>query len=244
MKRGIFLILSLGGWFILGIASAQDDAPKPPSLEQEKREYTERLRSNLLMEQKAHPIWYTPEGKAIIRRDVQFQRPAGVDEDGWNDVQIMFGLVLEENQPIEFYAHIVDENEKPVEGAQMEFAMSGFNTQQLLEKFPHISPEDAQTNWTKIITSDAKGWIQLKGVAGHYLTIHKLSKDGYSSLNNLGVIEYTTRIESATQSEFEAQYKQMTNGVPQSPHARIISGSVDTNVINPNKGFTFILKKA
>ena len=194
------------------------------------------------MEQKTHPIWYTPDGKEIKRRDVHFQRPYGVDDDGWNYVQIMLGLVLQENQPIEFYARVVDQNEKPVEGAQMEFHISGFNTQQLLEKFPHISPENAQTNWTKIIASDAKGWVQLKGVAGHYLTIYKLSKDGFSSQNNLGEIEYTTRIECATQSELADKYKQMTNGVPQW-HIGIISGSIDTNAINPNKGFTFILKK-
>jgi hypothetical protein len=155
----------------------------------------------------------------------------------------MLGLVLQENQPIEFYAHIIDQNEKPVEGAQMEFQISGFNTQQLLEKFPHISPEEAQTNWTKNLTSDAKGWVRLKGIAGHYLTISKLSKEGYSLQNNMGVIEYTTRIEVATQAELAVQIKQMTNGVPPSRHIKIISGIVDTNVINPNKGFTFILKK-
>jgi len=244
MKRSIiFLALSLEVLFTLGIFSVKGDEPKPPSMEEQKKEYSERWRVGLLMEQKIHPIWYTPDGKEIKRRDVHFQRPAGVDDDGWNYAQMTFGLVLQENQPIEFYAHVIDQDEKPVEGAQMEFHMSGFDTKKLLEKFPYIDPGDAQTDLTNILTFDAKGWIQLKGVAGHYLTIYKLSKDGYSSQNNLGVIEYTTRIECATQSEFVAQYAQMTNGTPQSTHTYIISGSVDTNAINPNKGFTFILKK-
>ena len=106
-----------------------------------------------------------------------------------------------------------------------------------------IDPGTAQTNWITTLTSDEKGWFQLDQAACRYLRVSKLSRNGYIPQEDLGEIEYTTRIECATQSELAAQYKKMTNGGPLSCHLKIISENIDTNLADPDKGITFVLKK-
>jgi hypothetical protein len=243
MKRRIkFLAIGLGTLSTLWIFSAKgDDEPKPPSLEEQKKEYAERIHSSLLMERKLLPNWYSTTGKIIPKRE--FKRPAGTDEVGWDYALLMLELAIHENQPVKFSGRIVDENAKAVGGAKIELKLSGFNTEQLLDKFPYIDPGETHTNWTITLTSDQKGWIEFEQAACRYLSVCKVSKTGFTAQENLGEIEYTTRIECATQSELAGQYKKMTNGGPLSCHIKIISGNIDTNAANPNKGFTLVLKK-
>ena len=46
-------------------------------------------------------------------------RPDSIDEDRWNRLMQIRQLALEQNQPVEFYARVLDQNEKPVEGAKL-----------------------------------------------------------------------------------------------------------------------------
>jgi hypothetical protein len=227
MNRSIaFLALGFGTLFTLWIFSAKADEQKPPSPEQQQKERVERFHAGLLQQQKFSPNWYSPEGKILDKTTrTGFKRPIGIDDESWELLQLMRELIFQANQPIKFYAQVVDQNGIPIAQAKLELQLTGTDTKKVLEKYPHMNQGEEQITWTNILYSNAKGWIQLQEAAGHYLRICKLSKDGYSPRIDLGEIEYAT------------------NCVTQLQHTRIISEPIDTNALNPNKGFTFVLKK-
>jgi hypothetical protein len=48
-----------------------------------------------------------------------FVRPDSIDEDHWNQLMLVRERALLQNQPIEFYARVLDQNNQPVEGAKL-----------------------------------------------------------------------------------------------------------------------------
>ena len=169
-------------------------------------------------------------------------RPAGIDDEGWELEQLYLELILQENQPIEFYARVLDQNGEPVVGARLELHLSGVDTDKVLAKFPHMNMGEEQIHWTNMMYSDLDGRIRLKGVAGHYLNIWSISKDGYLCLwqypeGNNGGVSYETTIIS------------VTNGVSGSVNyeSRLERNTTQdilmTNSWNPQKGYILYLQK-
>ena len=61
IKHSVFGLAVL---FIFSVSKASgDDSEMPPSLEQQKKEYAERIHAALAGEQKSSPNWYAPSGK-------------------------------------------------------------------------------------------------------------------------------------------------------------------------------------
>ena len=178
------------------------NAPPQPTAETyhydpiaDRKEHVKRVHDMVVLQQKLSPIWYATNGKVVPRKVAEklFIRPPGLEDDeGWEDLQLMLELVLQGNQPIEFYARVVDQDEKPVGGASLELRLSGVDTDKVLAKFPHMEMGEEQINWTNFVNSDDNGWVRLKGIAGHYLEVWNVSKEGYLSHyvngNNGGVI--------------------------------------------------------
>ena len=112
----------------------------------------------------------------------QFVRPPDVDEDHWNRLMLVRQTLLERNQPVEFYARVLDQGGQPVPGAALKlrlarvdeafFATTNFFHMELGKEVVNISME---------LISDAQGWLELKGVTGSSVSIWGLSKEGYTS---------------------------------------------------------------
>jgi hypothetical protein len=153
-------------------------------------------------------------------------RPPGVDDAGWKYLSMVRELMLQENQPVEFYARVVDQNQEPVVGARLELRLSRVDVEKVLAKFPHMKMGEEQVNETNILYSDTRGWIQLKGISGHFLNVWGLSREGYTSryLPGFGGIQYktTTAVEIG--------------------HTRALGG-LTMDAVDSNRGYTFRLWK-
>ncbi len=103
-------------------------------------------------------------------------------------------LALSQNQPVEFYARVLDQNNQPVEGAKLTlkltrtdetmFATTNFFSRKMGDEVLIIPFE---------LLSDSNGWIQLTGTNGYFLDMTGLSKEGYSSSypnGNFGGVHY------------------------------------------------------
>ena len=111
-----------------------------------------------------------------------FVRPNYIDEDQWNRLMLVRQLALEQNQPVEFYAQILDQNNQPVEGAKLTlkltrtdermFETTNFFSRQMGDEVLIIPFE---------LFSDSNGWVSLTGTNGYFLNLWGLAKDGYSS---------------------------------------------------------------
>ena len=90
-------------------------------------------------------------------------------------------LVLSANQPIEFYASILDQDNKPVEGAKLKLKLS-YTDEEMFRgtNFLHKKMGDEILSKPLEITSDSNGWIKLSGLKGQILRVESLNKDGYS----------------------------------------------------------------
>jgi len=110
-----------------------------------------------------------------------FVRPDNIDEDHWNQLMLVRQLALAENQPIEFYARTLDQNEQPVEGATLCITLSRID-EKMFETTNFFSKKmgDEIVHLPVKLVSDTNGWIKLTGVTGDSLWIESLSKDGYS----------------------------------------------------------------
>jgi hypothetical protein len=201
------------------------------------KEYTERIHKMVLAERELNPFWYKTN-KDILSRDAVKKlliRPDAIDDAGWEYYQLMLEMVLEGNQPIEFYARVVDQDAKPVAGARLELHLSGVDTDKVLAKYPHMNMGDEQVFWTNVMTSDFNGWIRLKGIAGHYLNVWGYaSKDGYSAKNpdgNFGTIIYETK------NILE------TNCVKRIPEIRTSTKDLPVDAVDSSKGVVFQLQK-
>jgi hypothetical protein len=133
-------------------------------------------------------------------------------------------VVLSENQPIEFYARVIDQNGNPVQGAKLILQLSRMNENEFsMANFPNWNPARAVVNKGFEVFSDSSGWIQVTQTNGSHLAVWGLTKEGYISSypdGNFGGVSYEP-------------------GGRRNP-----SGDIQmTNAWNPQKGYIFHLQK-
>jgi len=121
-----------------------------------------------------------------------FLRPPGLDNAGWKYLSTVREMMLVENQPVEFYARVVDQDGNSVSGARLELKLTRVDVEKVLIKFPHMNMGEEQTTQTNLVYSDSNGWIKFVGATGHYLYIWDLSAEGYASdiAHNLDTLIY------------------------------------------------------
>jgi hypothetical protein len=90
-------------------------------------------------------------------------------------------MILEQNQPVEFYARIVDQNNKPLEGVVLSITLSHIDENMFATtNFLSMKMGDEIVHLPMKILSDTNGWIKVAGVTGKALRVESLGKDGYS----------------------------------------------------------------
>jgi hypothetical protein len=119
-------------------------------------------------------------------------RPNDIDEDHWNQLMLVRQIALEQNQPVKFYARVLDQNDQPVEGAKLQITLSQINEKMFeTTNFFHMNMGDEITHIPLELVSDRDGWIKVTGVTGDSLWIEALNKEGYScTLPNIGSFLY------------------------------------------------------
>jgi hypothetical protein len=153
-----------------------------------------------------------------------FIRPDYIDEDHWNRLMLVRQLALEQNQMIEFYARVVDQNEQPIEGAKLKLLL-GRTDEKMFEttNFFHHQMGDEVLNIRFELVSDSNGWFQVTGTNGSFLEVWGLTKEGYLSSypdGNFGGVHYEP-------------------GGVRTPIGDILM----TNAWNPQKGYILHLQK-
>jgi hypothetical protein len=186
MKKTIWIILVLAAlvicvWFFLRPASRAPQQNVTPQ--------TSLQRTN------AAPV-------AIVSNTVPntatatnaFIRPDSIDEATWNRILINRQVILSENQPIEFYARVLDQYGQPVGGARLKLRLGRMDeTMFAPTNYLHWNPASAVQNKEFDLYSDANGWFQVTGTSGSFLEIWGLTKEGYNSSypdGNFGGVHY------------------------------------------------------
>jgi hypothetical protein len=125
------------------------------------------------------PMRYAPSPAMATTN--AFVRPSSIDEEHWNQLMQARQIILEQNQSIEFYVRVLDQNEQPVEGATLQITLSRID-EKLFEttNFFSMKMGDEIVHLPMKLVSDAEGWIKLNGVTGKALWIESLDKEGYS----------------------------------------------------------------
>jgi hypothetical protein len=98
------------------------------------------------------------------------------------------------NQPIEFYARVLDQNEQPIVGAELKLSLGrtegmAFDS----TNFSAWDPAKATHNIQFNEVSDSNGWIRIVGTNGSYIEMYGLIKEGYTSSypdGNFGGVKY------------------------------------------------------
>jgi hypothetical protein len=123
-----------------------------------------------------------------------FLRPDSIDEETWNRLMQARQMMLEQNQPVEFYARVVDQNEQPIEGARLKLKLTRTNEKMFeTTNFFHMQMGDEVLIIPLELTSDANGWIQVTRTNGSFLAVWGLTKEGYLSSypdGNFGGVHY------------------------------------------------------
>ena len=110
-----------------------------------------------------------------------FVRPDSIDESTWATIMQDRQVILSEDQPVEFYARVVDQDGQPVEGAKLTISLERLDeTMFAPTNYLHWDPGAAYQKKYCDLLSDSNGWIQLTYVTGRSLRIETLVKDGYS----------------------------------------------------------------
>ncbi len=110
-----------------------------------------------------------------------FVRPASIDEATWNRALVNRQVILSENQPIEFYSRIVDQEGQAIEGAKLKLKVSRMDeTMFAPTNYIHWDPANAVQDIPFELLSDANGWVCLTNITGQLVQINDLSKEGYS----------------------------------------------------------------
>jgi hypothetical protein len=125
--------------------------------------------------------------------EVELSRPAGVDDDGWRYLKTIRRLAFSRNQPVQFYAKIVDQFGLPVEGANLKLMLTYLDEEMFKStNFYHKKIGDEIKNKPIELISDVKGLIHFSKESGYVLDIQDLCKDGFfwQRPDGLGAIEY------------------------------------------------------
>jgi hypothetical protein len=166
----IVLIAAVGG-FVVWLAFhrrstpvAEEPIPQPPSSVTTNDE---------------RPISTTSQ---IVTQTDVFSRPPGFDEGKWIRAMTMRQRILERNQPVAFYARVVDQNGNPVEGAKVTLKLLRVNEEVFATtNFFHMQMGDEMTNTVLELVSNAQGLFQLVGVTGFSLDVLRVEKESYIS---------------------------------------------------------------
>ena len=122
-----------------------------------------------------------------------FVRPEYIDKEQWDQLMLMRQFALGKNQPIEFYARVVDQNEMPVEGATLRVKLSRIdeNIFATTNFFSWNSDEIVKDEHFDLL-SDTDGWIKLSGkMTGESVRIENLSKNDYKwTMPKIGSFSY------------------------------------------------------
>ena len=122
-----------------------------------------------------------------------FVRPEYIDKEQWDQLMLMRQFALGKNQPIEFYARVVDQNEMPVEGATLRVTLSRIdeNIFATTNFFSWNSDEIVKDEHFDLL-SDTDGWIKLSGkMTGESVRIENLSKNDYKwTMPKIGSFSY------------------------------------------------------
>jgi hypothetical protein len=111
----------------------------------------------------------------------EYIRPDSIDEETWKKIMEARPQYLIDNQPVEFYARVLDQNRQPLEGVKLIISLERMDeTKFAPTNYLHWDRAAAYEKKFIDLVSDAKGWIQLTGVTGKALRIESLSKTGYS----------------------------------------------------------------
>jgi hypothetical protein len=163
------------------------------------------------------PIQPTPPQSTPITN--AFVRPASINEVTWNRVLINRQVILSENQPIEFYARIIDQNQQPIKGAKLKLKISRMDeTMFVPANYIHWDPAKAVQDITVELLSDVNGWVCITNKTGQLIQINDLSKDGYSwTMPPIGSFGYGPE--------------------------RAVGYAGMEDAFNPNKGYIFHLQK-
>jgi hypothetical protein len=150
-----------------------------------------------------------------------FVRPGSIDEETWNRIMQARPVMLADNQPVEFYARVLDQNEQPVEGAKLTISLERLDEKMFTPtNYLHWDRATAYQKTFLDLYSDAKGWIKFTGATGRALRIEALVKQGYTGeVPNIGSFVYKS------------------NG----QHKFGYAGMEDA--FNPDKGYVFHLQK-
>ncbi len=106
-------------------------------------------------------------------------RPAGVEAEGWAYLLRVRRLLLAANQPIEFYARIVDQENQPIADALVKLSLSRVDENLVRARFPNLKMGDEIVVDSIQLRSDARGWVRLTGRTGKSLAVESVEKDGY-----------------------------------------------------------------
>jgi hypothetical protein len=115
-------------------------------------------------------------------KPVPLTRPGGIDNVGWARLLDVRNVLLRENQPMEFYARVLDQSGLPVSGARMELHLTRINEGRVSSpSFLHMKMGDEQEFLTNTLYSDENGRVALNSIRGKDLTVWSVGKDGYVS---------------------------------------------------------------
>ncbi len=118
---------------------------------------------------------------AVVDTNV-FIRPNSIDEDHWNRLMLIRQLALSQNQPIEFYARVLDQDGKPIAGAKV-FLKLTRTDERMFETTNYFSRKmgDEVLIIPVELMADSNGWLELTKTNGYFLNIWGVKKEGYTS---------------------------------------------------------------
>jgi hypothetical protein len=135
--------------------------------------------------------YIVPNNSVVAIITNSFVRPDSIDEDHWSRLMALREMLLAENQPVEFYARVVDQDSVPVAGATLNLTLSRVDeTLFTTTNFFHLNMGDEILHKSISLVSDIGGWFKLKNVTGKALWIESLNKDGYVTGNYSGGVAY------------------------------------------------------
>jgi hypothetical protein len=121
-------------------------------------------------------------------------RPKTIDEDHWNQLMLARQLALAQNQPVEFYARIFDQNNQPLEGAKLTMKLTRTDEKmfETTNFFARQMGDEVSISFFQLF-SDSNGFVSFTGTNGYFLDMTGLSKEGYLSSypnGNFGGVHY------------------------------------------------------
>jgi hypothetical protein len=164
MKKTILITIvaaiGIGGWIIL-----HRPLPKPPV-------DLQKAAPDASMQAQTPANAPSTNQATLVRSD-------SIPKAQWDRLMFLRKLALERNQPVEFYARVLDQSEQSVEGAKLALRLSRVDEKMFeTTNFFHHEMGDEVRSIPIELASDPKGWIQLTETNGFSLDLMGISKQG------------------------------------------------------------------